>query len=120
LYRVSRSGGEPLAITHTPRDEFAPAISPDGRRIAFVSNQFGNIDLFVMPVSGGPARHVSFTGLKFQRPSGYVRVQVRDELNQRTAVRLYVQASDGKAYSPRGAQIYYYPLPPGGERQGFF
>jgi len=120
LYRLSRSGGKPVAITNTPRDEFAPAVSPDGRRIAHVSNQLGNIDLFVMPVSGGETEHVHITKLKFRRPSGYVRVQVRDELNRSTAVRLYVQASDGKAYAPPGSPIFYYPLAPSGEREGFF
>jgi dipeptidyl aminopeptidase/acylaminoacyl peptidase len=120
LYRVSRAGGKPIAITNTPRDEFAPAISPDGQRIAFVSNERGNIDLFLMPVSGGKRQHVRITGLKFRRSSGRVHVEIHDEFGNPTPARLYVQASDGKAYAPQGSRIYYYPLDPNAERQGFF
>jgi Tol biopolymer transport system component len=36
LYRVPRTGGKPVALTNTPRDEFSPAISPDGKTIAHV------------------------------------------------------------------------------------
>ena len=38
LYRIPAEGGEPVNITATPRDEFAPAVSPDGKTIAHVSN----------------------------------------------------------------------------------
>ena len=120
LYRLPRTGGKPAALTNTPRDEFAPAVSPDGRRIAFVSNELGNIDLFLMPAAGGAPEHVSLTALKFRRPSGRLRIQVRDELDRPAPVRLYVKAADGKAYVPRGAQVFYYRLAPGGAREGFF
>src|SRR5262249_801778 len=43
-----------------------------------------------------------------------------DERGNPTRVRLYVKASDGKAYCPAGSQIFYYPLNPGGPREGFF
>lgn len=120
LYKVPATGGEPVALTDTERDEFSPAISPDGARIAHVSNHLGNIDLFVMPAAGGAKQHVRIESLKFQQPSGQVRVRVLDELGEPTAVRLYVRASDGKAYYPSGTPVYYYPLDPGGEREGFF
>jgi len=120
LYRLGAKGGKPAPITRTERDEFAPAVSPDGRRIAYVSNQLGNIDLFTIPISGGVGKHVRITALKFRRPSGRVRIQVRDELGNRTPVRLYVRASDGKAYCPSGSMIYYYNLEPRPVRDGFF
>jgi TolB protein len=120
LYRVPRQGGEPVAITNTPRDEFAPAVSPDGKWIAHVSNHLGNIDLFLMPVGGGEKKHVRITELNFRKPSGRVRVKALDEMGQPTRVRLYVRASDGKAYAPSGSQIFYYPLEAGPDREGFF
>ncbi|MBM3749146.1 MAG: hypothetical protein FJW34_25560, partial [Acidobacteria bacterium] len=120
LYRVGRTGGTPVAVTNTERDEFSPAVSPDGRRIALVSNHMGNIDLFTIPAGGGEKTHVRLTSLKFRRPSARLRVRVLDELGQPTPARLYVRASDGKAYCPAGSQIFYYPLEADGEREGFF
>jgi Tol biopolymer transport system component len=120
LYRVGRSGGKPEPVTRTERDEFSPAVSPDGKRIAHVSNHLGNIDLFLMPVAGGEKTHVRITGLKFRRPSGRVRVKVLDETGSPAPVRLYNTGSDGKAYAPSGSPVYYYTLEPGQPRQGFF
>jgi len=120
LYRISREGGKPVPITNTERDEFTPAVSPDGKRIAVTSNQMGNIDLFTMPISGGELKHVRLTNLKFRQPAGRLRVRALDELGNPTRVRLYVRASDGKAYCPAGSPIYYYALDPGRGREGFF
>jgi TolB protein len=120
LYRVPPKGGKPEAITNTTRDEFAPAVSPDSRRIAVVSNHLGNIDLFMMPIGGGDKTHVRLTSLQFRKSAGRLRVTVLDETGQPTPARLYVRASDGKAYSPQGVQIFYYSLDPGKQREGFF
>jgi TolB protein len=120
LYRIGAKGGKPVCITNTPRDEFAPAVSPDGKLVAHVSNHMGNIDLYTMPVTGGGKKHVDITGLKFRKASAHLRVRVTDELGNNTPVRLYVKASDDKAYCPRGVQIFYYFLDPRRGREGFF
>ena len=121
LYRIPREGGKPVNITNTTRDEFSPAVSPDGKRVAFVSNQMGNMDVFTMPLTGGERKHVRLTSLKFRQPSGRVRVRVLDETGAPTPVRLYVRASDDKAYCPSGAPIFYYFLSAdGARRDGFF
>ncbi len=120
LFRISRQGGPWMALTSTSRDELSPAVSPDGTRIAHVSNHLGNLDLFTMPVAGGEKKHVRLTELKFRGPSGKIRVKILDELGNPTPARLYVRASDGKAYCPPGEQIFYYRLTPGGDREGFF
>ncbi len=120
LYRIPADGGEPAALTETPRHELTPAASPDGKSIAFSSNQFGNIDLFVMPADGGGARHVAIDKLKFRGAAGNVRVKVVDEKGDPTPVRFYVEASDGKGYAPRGEPLFYYPHTPGPQRDAFF
>jgi len=120
LYRVPRKGGPREAITNTVRDEFSPAVSPDGKLIAHASNHLGNLDLFTMPIGGGEKKHVRITGLKFREAAGKVRVQILDELGNPTRVRLYVEASDSKTYVPEGEEIFYFPLENGGPDEGFF
>ena len=92
----------------------------DGTRIAFASNKLGNMDLFTTPVAGGDAEHLQAKRLRFRGRSSKVRLTAIDEMDRPTAARLYVEASDGKGYAPRGEPIFYYPLEPGGMRDAFF
>jgi tricorn protease len=53
LWMVPADGGVATRITAMDGTETRPAVSPDGKWLAFSSDQFGNMDVFVMPVSGG-------------------------------------------------------------------
>ena len=61
LWRIPLAGGQPEQLTSDTTDDFAPAVSPDGRTLAFHSLRSGpdNRDVFVMPTGGGPATRVS-------------------------------------------------------------
>jgi Tol biopolymer transport system component len=61
IWRVPLAGGQPEQLTTDPGDDFAPAVSPDGREVAFHSTCNGprNRDVFVIPTGGGPAVQVS-------------------------------------------------------------
>ena len=47
--------GHPLEVTTTMGWEGAPAVSPDGSRIAYAGDEAGNLDIYLIPVRGGPA-----------------------------------------------------------------
>jgi len=44
---------EHQTLTHHPKDDFDPAISPDGNWLVFTSNRLGNRDLWIKSVNGG-------------------------------------------------------------------
>jgi TolB protein len=46
-------GSTQTRITSDPADDMMPAFAPDGRRIAFASNRYGNWDIFVTTLDGG-------------------------------------------------------------------
>ncbi|MHB1842892.1 MAG: TolB family protein, partial [Sulfobacillus sp.] len=52
------AGGRPVPFSRGPHDS-SPALSPDGRQMAFLVRQLDASQLWVMPVSGGEARQVS-------------------------------------------------------------
>jgi Tol biopolymer transport system component len=60
LWRVPSSGGQALQLTVHAAYEFGPVWSPDGSKIAFASNRYGNFDIFVMPAEGGAATRLTF------------------------------------------------------------
>src|SRR5207245_439007 len=60
LWLVSRQGGEAKRLTTGTGLETDPLFSPDGKQIAFTGEYDGNLDIYVMPATGGgPRRSVS-------------------------------------------------------------
>jgi len=53
LWMVPAYGGVATRITAMDGTETRPSVSPDGKWVAFSSDQYGNMDVFVMPVDGG-------------------------------------------------------------------
>jgi dipeptidyl aminopeptidase/acylaminoacyl peptidase len=53
IYAISRDGGEPRRLTGHPGSEASPAISPDGKRLAFLQTKErgGETDLMVVDIA---------------------------------------------------------------------
>ena len=57
IYLVDSEGGEARQLTSNPAYDYSPVWSPDGRKLAFASDRYGNFDIFVIAVDGGvPSR----------------------------------------------------------------
>ena len=53
LYLKKIGGNAITQLTDDPANDVMPAISPDGKRIAFASDRGGNWDIYLMDVAGG-------------------------------------------------------------------
>ena len=51
IIRSNLDGGDPLALTDNA-DDTAPAVSPDGKTVAFMSNRSGDWDVFTIGIDG--------------------------------------------------------------------
>ncbi len=71
LWRVSASGGIATRLTTHPSEELQPAISPDGRLVAFASRHEGPTEVFVMNLDGGEPRRLTFDGGPGARVQGW-------------------------------------------------
>jgi tricorn protease len=60
LWSVSREGGDAIRLTTGVGVESDPIFSPDGTKIAFTGEYDGNIDVFVIPVTGGTPKRLTF------------------------------------------------------------
>ena len=55
LWSARLDGGEVRRLTSADGDETSPVFSRDGRWIAFAGNYDGNVDVYVVPATGGRA-----------------------------------------------------------------
>lgn len=62
LWTVAASGGAARRLTTHPAQEGQPALSPDGREVAFVASYDGASEVYLMPLAGGQPRQLSFDG----------------------------------------------------------
>ena len=60
IYKVSSKGGTAVQLTTQVSYECAPVWSADGQQIAFASDRYGNLDVFVMAADGGPATRLTY------------------------------------------------------------
>ncbi|MCB9515921.1 MAG: PD40 domain-containing protein [Candidatus Latescibacteria bacterium] len=62
LWRVPATGGEARRLTTHLEAESNPAISPDGRLLAFSASYEGPTEVYVMPLEGGLPRRLTYEG----------------------------------------------------------
>ena len=60
LWKANISDGQASRLTAMQGYETSPRISPDGKWIAFSGRQYGNADVYVMPVNGGEVKQITW------------------------------------------------------------
>ncbi len=62
LWRTNRTGGTAVRLTNHEAEERNARISPDGLMVAFNASYDSGDDIYVMPVSGGAPRRLTYEG----------------------------------------------------------
>src|SRR5450755_3410297 len=60
IWTVPSAGGEARLLVSHPATESRPLYSPDGGRLAFMSNRTGNGDLYVLNLNTGALQRITF------------------------------------------------------------
>jgi len=60
LWKANVRDGQATRLTAMQGYETSPRISPDGKWIAFTGRQYGNADVYIMPVNGGDVKQITF------------------------------------------------------------
>ena len=69
LWQLPLNGGEPEPLLGSTRRDWAPAVSPDGQRLAWLSDRGGSTELWLADMDGGEPRQLTrFDGAYTQAP----------------------------------------------------
>lgn len=68
LFMIPKSGQKPKRLTNNSWNDLSPDVSPSGDKIAFVSDQGGSPQIYVMGIGGGEARRISYVNRKCESP----------------------------------------------------
>jgi TolB protein len=59
---MNADGTDVQRLTYTPHEDRCPMWSPDGRRIAFVSDHYGHEEVWVIDADGTDAQRLTVNG----------------------------------------------------------
>jgi Tol biopolymer transport system component len=105
LWVTTLKGEATLTLTFGEFDITQARWSPDGRRIAYISNESGNVALWIREFTGGARKQVVAQSRQYSRPMAPLTIKVTDEQGKPVSGRISVRGSDARAYAPDDAWV---------------
>jgi len=105
LWVIPAAGGDAFPVSYGDYDNINPRWSPDGSKIAFISNRSGNTSLWIQTIPGGAQSEALARERKYLKPMGKLRLRVADLGGMPVSARVFVTAEDRRAYAPDDAWI---------------
>jgi hypothetical protein len=106
LWLTTLDGAAPLPLTFGDFDARNARWSPDGRRVAYISNERGNTALVVQDTIGGARQVVEPRVRHFLQPQARLEIDIVATGGRRTPARVAVIGSDGRAYAPEATWMH--------------
>jgi len=103
---TSAGGGDPVPLTYGEFDVTSARWAPDGRSIAYVSNESGSTQIWIQAIPGGEKHPVEVTQRVYLQAMGSLHLEIRDAAGNAVPARVSVTGSDGRSYAPDDAWIH--------------
>lgn len=99
-------GGYPIPLSYGDFDITGARWSPDGSRLAYISNESGDGVIWIQEAVGGARRALPVARRKYAQPMGKIEFSVQDSFGVPSPARVSIRASDGRDYAPDDALMH--------------
>lgn len=106
LWLTTPTGAAPLPLTFGEFDRGGARWSPDGERIAFISNEHGNTSLVVRDAVGGQETPIVAHTRRYRSPPARLTLDIRDESGRSVSARVAVLGGDDRAVAPEATWMH--------------
>ena len=106
LWLTTPDGTAALPLTFGEFDRSNARWSPDGDRIAYISNENGNTSLAVRDFVGGATTPIVAKTMRYRGLRGQLTLDVRDQQGRSVPARVAIVTSDGRAVAPDGSWMH--------------
>ncbi|MGC1520728.1 MAG: CehA/McbA family metallohydrolase, partial [Steroidobacteraceae bacterium] len=105
LWVMPAGGGDAFPIAYGDWDQTYPRWSPDGSRIAFISNQSGSTEIDIERIPGGIGQKFNVGERHYLSPMARLHLNIRDAQGNAASARVSVTDAAGRCYAPATAWI---------------
>lgn len=105
LWVMPAAGGDAFPIAYGDWDQTYPRWSPDGTRVAFISNRSGNTEIGIERIPGGVAETLAIGERHYRSPMARLHLDIRDSKGNAASARVSVTDAAGRFYAPANAWI---------------
>jgi Tol biopolymer transport system component len=106
LWLMPAKGGDAFPISYADWDQTNVRWSPDGNRIASISNQSGGTHIQIQDFPDGGEHGLSVVDRKYLRPHVEILVQLLQNQTEKSSGRVSVVDERGKFHAPYEARIH--------------
>jgi TolB protein len=105
LWVMPAGGGDAFPIDYGDWDETGPRWSPDGTRVAFISNKNGNTEIDIERIPGGVAQTLAIGERRYLSPMARLHLDIKDSQGRAASARVSITDATGRFYAPANAWI---------------
>jgi TolB protein len=106
LWLTTTDDAAPLPLTYGEFDRRNARWSPDGKRIAYISNEGGNTAIYVQEFFGGERKYVGAGSVRFLSEPAFLTIKPQDADGNPIAARVSVLGSDRRWHGDFGKWMH--------------
>ena len=106
LWVMPANGGDVLPVSYGEWDETNVRWSPDGKRLAYISNRNGETELWLQDYPGAGQSHLETKERQYLQAMGKLKIRLVDKQGKPFPARVSVTDQAGRFYAPRHAWIH--------------